>query len=552
MAKPLLIAVDDEPDVLRAVERDLRRQYGADYRVLGAGSGEDALAALPELKRRNETVALFLVDQRMPGMSGIELLAAAAEFFPRAKRVLLTAYADTEVAIQGINTIRLDHYLLKPWDPPELHLYPLLSDLLDDWLSDYRPPFEGIRIVGHRWSTAAYELKDFLGRNHVPYEWQDVEASEDARRLVEQLGGADLTLPLVLFPDGTHLSSPTTRDVAENVGLRFRAEAPFYDLVIVGAGPAGLAAGVYAASEGLKTVILELRAPGGQAGSSNRIENYLGFPTGISGAELTRRATTQARRFGVEILTPQEVVSLRLDGPLRYAQLADGTEVGGRALLIATGVSYRRLDVPGIDALLGLGVYYGATVRDAMSHSDQDIFIVGGANSAGQAAVGAARVARTVTMLVRAASLADTMSSYLIEQIAQTPNISILFQTTVEAVHGESRLEAITLANTVTGAREKTPAGALFVFIGAAPRTGWLEGVVARDAHDFVYSGADVLALPKRGGWPLSRPPFGLETSVPGVFVAGDVRHGAARHVATSVGEGSATTNMIHSYLETV
>ena len=552
MPNPILMTVDDEPEVLRAVERDLRRQYGADYRVLRAASGEEALATLPELKRRNETVALFLVDQRMPGMTGIEFLNTAADFFPRAKRVLLTAYADTEVAIQGINTTRIDYYLLKPWDPPELRLYPQLDDLLDDWLAGYRPPFEGIRIVGHRWSTAAFELKDFLGRNQVPYQWLDVVGSEEARQLLAQTGLTDQPLPLVFFSDGTHLAAPATRDVADKVGLHTRAEAPFYDVVIVGAGPAGLAAGVYAASEGLRTVILEQRAPGGQAGASNRIENYLGFPSGISGAELARRAATQARRFGAEILTPQEAVGLRVGGPLKYVRLTDGSEVGCRALIIATGVSYRRLDVPGIDPLVGSGVYYGATVLDAVAHTGQDVFVVGGANSAGQAAVGAARTARTVTMLVRAASLSDTMSSYLIEQLAQTPNVTILFQTTVQAVSGSPTLESITVANSATGATETVPAGALFVFIGASPHTSWLEGVIERDQFGFVFSGSDVLALPKHGGWPLDRPPYSAETNVPGVFAAGDVRHGASRHVATSVGEGSATIPLVWSYLESV
>ena len=552
MPLPILMTVDDEPEVLLAVERDLRRQYGADYRVLRAGSGEEALAALSDLKRRNDTVALFLVDQRMPGIGGIDFLAAAVDFFPRAKRVLLTAYADTEVAIQGINKTKIDYYLIKPWDPPEVHLYPLLNDLLDDWIAGYRPPFEGIRIIGHRWSTAAFELKDFLGRNQVPYQWLDLESGEDAKQLLEQIGAASDPLPVVLFPEGPHLSAPSAREVAERCGLRTRAEAPFYDVVIVGAGPAGLAAGVYAASEGLRTVILELQAPGGQAGASNRIENYLGFPSGISGAELARRATTQARRFGAEILTPQEATRLRIDGPLRYAVLADGSEVGCRAMLIATGVSYRRLEVPGIEPLVGAGVYYGATVLEAMTHSGQDIFVVGGANSAGQAAVAAARVAKSVTMLVRGESLADTMSTYLIQQIDEMPSINVRVKTSVAAVHGDPTLEALTLSNADTGKTEKVPAGALFVFIGAAPRTDWLDGVVARDQYGFVYAGADLLTLPRRGGWPLERMPYTTETNVPGVFVAGDVRRGATRRVATGVGEGAGTIPFIHQYLATV
>jgi thioredoxin reductase (NADPH) len=552
MADPILMTIDDEPEVLRAVERDLRRQYGADYRVLRAESGEAALAALPELKRRNETVALFLSDQRMPGMSGIEFLAAAMEFFPRAKRVLLTAYADTEVAIQAINSTKIDYYLMKPWDPPEVRLYPVLNDLLDDWLAGYRPPFEGIRVLGHRWSAAAFEIKDFLARNQVPYQWLDAETNEEARQLLTQIGAAEAPLPLVLLPDGTYLAAPSIRAVAEKVGLRTRAEAPFYDVAIVGGGPAGLAASVYAASEGLRTVIIELQAPGGQAGTSNRIENYLGFPSGISGAELARRATTQARRFGAEIITPQEVTALRIDGPYRYAVLGDGSEVSCHALLIATGVSYRRLNVPGIDALVGLGVYYGGTVVEAMAHSGQDVFVVGGANSAGQAAVATARYARSVTMLVRGESLADTMSRYLIDQIETTPHITVRVRTSVQAVHGTQELEAITLADSSTGRTETVPAGAMFIFIGAEPRTQWLEGVVARDPYGFVYSGPDVLAQPRQAGWPLERQPFYLETSVPGVFVAGDVRHGATRRVATGVGEGAGAIPFVHQYLATV
>jgi thioredoxin reductase (NADPH) len=551
MPNPVLMTVDDEPAVLLAVQRDLRRHFGMDYRVIRADSGEAALEAARELKRRNEEVALFLVDQRMPGMTGIEVLAGAAEYFPRAKRVLLTAYADTDVAIEAINTTRIDYYLMKPWDPPEVRLYPVLTDLLEDWLAGYRPPFEGIRMVGHRWSSAAFELKAFLARNQVPYLWLDVEADEEAKRLLEVTCADSPQLPVFLFPDGSYLAAPSVRELAEKAGLRTRAAAPFYDLVIAGAGPAGLAAGVYAASEGLRTVIVEHHAPGGQAGTSNRIENYLGFPSGISGAELARRAATQASRFGAEILTPQEVVRLRVQGPYRYVTLADGTELGCHALLIATGVSYRRLNVPGIDDLVGLGVYYGATVLEAMAHTGQDVFVVGGANSAGQAAVAAARHARSVAMLVRGESLADTMSSYLIEQIEATPNIAVRLRTSVQAVHGNPTLESLT----ITGPEAKTetvPAGALFIFIGAEPRTGWLEGVVARDRYGFVYSGADVLAQPRRAGWPLDRPPFYLETSVPGVFVAGDVRYGATRRVATGVGEGAGAIPFVHQYLATV
>ena len=552
VANPVLMAVDDELDVLRAVERDLRRQFGAEYRVIRASSGEAAMEALPELKRRNESVALFLVDQRMPGMTGIEFLAAASEHFPRAKRVLLTAYADTEVAIRAINSTKIDYYLLKPWEPPEMRLYPVLEDLLEDWLADYRPPFEGIRVVGHAWSSASFATKDFLARNHVPYQWLNVEVSDEAKGLVEAVGEGE-PLPLVVFADGSHLAAPTMLQLAEKVGLRTHADAPFHDLVIVGAGPAGLAAAVYAASEGLRTLIVEHQAPGGQAGTSNRIENYLGFPSGIAGAELSRRAVTQARRFGAEILTPQEAVGLRVDGPFRYVVLSDGTELGCHTMLIATGVSYRKLSVPGIDPLIGLGVYYGATVQEAMAHAGQDVYVVGGANSAGQAAVAAARYARRVTMLVRGPSLSDTMSKYLIDQIEGTPNITVRTGATVRGVRGERMLEAIAVATVGSeGDAEEVPAGALFIFIGAEPRTNWLDQAVARDRHGFVYTGTDVLEQPKRAGWPLERTPYFLETSVPGVFAAGDVRHGATRRVATGVGEGSGAVPYIHQYLATV
>jgi thioredoxin reductase (NADPH) len=543
---PVLITVDDEPQVLRAIDRDLRRQYGEDYRILRAESGEAALEALSELKKRNETVALFLVDQRMPGMSGIDFLARATEFFPRAKRVLLTAYADTEVAIKAINSTRIDYYLIKPWEPPEERLYPVLSDLLEDWRADYRPPFDGIRVLGHRWSNEAFAIKDFLARNRVPYQWLDVESGEEAQRLRAQIGAAEEPLPLVLFGDGTHLAAPSIRDLADRAGLRTRAAAPFYDLAIAGAGPAGLAAAVYAASEGLRTVILELQAPGGQAGASSRIENYLGFPSGITGTDLARRAADQARRFGAEILTPAEVVGLRAPGPARYAVLADGSEVGCHAVLIATGVSYRRLDVPGIDALVGLGVYYGATVTEAMAHSDKDVYIVGGANSAGQAALFLAASGSAVTLAVRGPDLAARMPQYLVDRILADPRIDVRVATEVTMLEGHIALERITLTHRPTGNEESRACRGLFCFIGAEPATAWLTRV-ALDRGGFIRTDAQLTADDLGVTWSgLGRSPLPFETNIPAVFAAGDVRSGSIKRVAAAVGEGASAVSSVH------
>jgi thioredoxin reductase (NADPH) len=551
-AKPILFTVDDDPEVLRAVERDLRRQYGERFRVLRANSGASALAALETLKLRNAAVALLLVDQRMPHMTGVELLEKSLPLFPDAKTVLLTAYADTDAAIRAINTARIEHYLLKPWDPPEQSLYPVLDDLLADWLAGYRPPFEGVRVVGHRWSPKSFEIRDFLARHQVPYRWLDVEEDDEACKLVAAAAAgaaASPTLPLVVFADGSHLAAPERADLAARVGLRTRAEKPFYDLMIVGGGPSGLAAAVYGASEGLRTLMVEGEAPGGQAGTSSRIENYLGFPSGLSGADLTRRAVAQAARFGVEILTPQEARGLRLEDAYRIVTLADGREVACHALLIATGVSYRKLGVPGADRLTGAGVYYGAAMTEALACRGEDVYLVGGANSAGQAALHFARYARRVVMLVRGSSLSRSMSRYLIDQIGETGNIEVRFGAEVAEVHGGDSLEELTIRN--GSGRERAPARSLFIFIGAAPRTGWLEGVVARDEHGFLLAGPD---LPRDDGrrvrgWPLDREPFLLETSVPGVFVAGDVRHGSIKRVASGVGEGSIAVSFVHRYL---
>ena len=555
--KPVVLAVDDDEPVLRAVERDLRKRYGQNYRVLSATSGRAALDLLQRIEQRNEPVALFLVDHRMPHMSGIEFLAQTLERHPDSKRVLLTAYADTDAAIRAINEIKLHHYLVKPWDPPEENLYPVVDDLLDDWQHNYKPHFAGVRVVGSRWSPKSYDLREFLARNRIPYKWVDVEASgQDSKDkpLLEALSADDLDhLPVVLFADGARLVEPQHEKVAERVGLRMRAETEFYDLVITGAGPAGLAAAVYGASEGLKTLVIEREAPGGQAGLSSRIENYLGFPNGISGADLTNRAVAQARRFEVEMLAPQQVESLRVDDPYRFIKLSNGSEISCHALVIATGLQWRKLDIPGMDRLQGAGVYYGAGIVEARSCKDEDVYIVGGANSAGQAAVHFAQFARKVVMLVRGSSLAATMSRYLIDRIENTPNISVETGTSVVEVHGENRLEAITIKCHGTGQLTREPATSLFIFIGAEPRTNWLEEIVECDERGFILTGPDLVRDGKRPkGWTLDRDPGLLETSVPGVFAVGDVRHGSVKRVASGVGEGSIAIQFVHSYLSKV
>ena len=555
--KPAILAVDDEPAVLAAVARDLRREYGAAYRVLRADSGAAALDALRELRLREEPVALLVVDQRMPGMTGVDLLREAIGLHPDAKRVLLTAYADTEAAIRAINEVRLDHYLMKPWDPPEERLFPVLTDLLDDWRAGFRPPFDGLRVVGHRWSAEGHRLRDFLTRNLVPFRWLDVESDAEAAQLVALVDEPAPPLPLVVFPDGTHLASPSNADLAARIGLRTRAVGAVYDLVIVGAGPAGLASAVYGASEGLRTLIVERQAPGGQAGMSARIENYLGFPVGLSGADLARRAVAQAARFGAEILTPREARALRVENGYKVIELDDGSTVAAQALLIATGVSYRMLDLPGADRLLGLGVYYGAAVGEALDAAGRDVFVIGGGNSAGQAAIYLARFARSVTMLVRGSSLAATTSQYLVDRIAGTPNIAVRTRTEVSALHGERALERITLRDQGTGQDETHDAHAIFVFIGALPRTEWLGDLVERDGAGYILTGPDLKRAEHRdaagdhrpAGWDVSRPPFWLETSVPGVFAAGDVRHRSVKRVASAVGEGAMAVQFVHQHL---
>jgi len=556
MAKPILLSVDDDADVLRAIERDLRSNYGADYRVIGSGSPEGALDLLKQLRLRNDSVALLLADQRMPHMDGVGFLQEATRIYPEAKRALLTAYADTNAAISAINQASIHYFFLKPWDPPAEHLYPQLDDLLEDWQASHRPAYQGIRVLGTRWSPRSYELRDFLARNHVPYQWIDVELSAsdpETKRLLESLGPDAASLPVVLFPDGAKLLESTPVEVAQKVGLRTRAQTSFYDLAIVGGGPAGLAAAVYGASEGLHTVIVEREAPGGQAGMSSRIENYLGFPTGLSGADLARRAVVQAQRFGVEILAPQEAAGIRTEGPYRIIKLADGSEISCHALMIATGVQWRRLEAPGIDRLQGAGVYYGGGATEAISCKGETVYVVGGANSAGQAAMNFARYADRVVILVRGSSLSSTMSQYLIDQIKETPNIQLWAHASVVEVHGETHLEEVSVLCSDTDKVERVPANAMFIFIGALPRTDWLAGVVERDERGFLLTGSDLVRDGQRPkSWTLERDPFLLETNVPGIFAVGDVRHGSIKRVASGVGEGSVAVQFIHQYLSKV
>ena len=547
MARPILLAVDDDVNVLEAVVQDLRRQYGAVYRVMRAASGQAALDTLAQLKVRQDPVALILSDQRMPGMTGVEFLERSRTDYPESKRVLLTAYADTEAAIQAINSARIHYYLNKPWDPPEEKLYPVLTDLLQDWNAGYQPAFEGLRIIGHRWSQKDHKVRSFLSSNHVPYRWMDGASSEDAQKLLKERELDGNRLPVVIFADGSLLVDPETEDLAARIGLSIQATQDFYDIVVVGAGPAGLAAAVYGASEGLRTLVIEPVAPGGQAGSSSKIENYLGFPAGVSGADLGRRAHIQASRFGAEFLS-QRATGLRIDGQYRFVQLGDGREVTSHVVLLSLGVNYRKLDVNGAEKLGGRGIYYGAALVEAVSCKDEDVWIVGGANSAGQAALHFARYARKVTMLVRGPGLAATMSKYLIDEIARTSNIVLEANTQVVEAFGEEHLEALTLKGPM--GEQKVAASSLFVFIGAAPGTAWLPPAILRDEHVFVLAGPDLRADGKLPGiWGEKREPFLLESSVPGVFVAGDVRHGSIKRVASAVGEGSIAVQFAHQYL---
>jgi thioredoxin reductase (NADPH) len=553
MTKPIILAVDDEPQVLNAVERDLRRHYRGDYRIVKATSGAEALEAVREFKRRNAPVALFLADQRMPVMSGTEFLAEACKLYPETRKVLLTAYADTAAAIQSINTIGLDYYLMKPWDPPEQTLYPVLDDLLSDWLANVPLPYDGIRVAGTLWSPSCHRVKDFLARNRIPYQWLDIEKDESAKELVEAANPGGRRLPVVLLPDGDVLVEPDNRTLAIKCGLQTQATQPFYDVIIVGAGPAGLGAAVYGASEGLRTLMIDKEATGGQAGTSSRIENYLGFPKGLSGADLARRATAQAQRLGAEILTAQEVTGVRVEDAYRLVTLGDGTELACRALVLATGVTVRKLQVPGIEALTGAGIYYGAALTEAAYYRGEHVFVVGGANSAGQGAMFFSQYASKVTMLVRGSSLTKSMSQYLIDQIEATENIEVLVRTEAAEAIGKDRLEAITIAHRETGVTETVPAAALFLFIGAVPHSELVAGVVERNSVGFILTGPDLMQNGHRPrNWTLKRDPYPLETSVPGIFAAGDVRQGAVRRVASAVGQGAIAISLVHQYLQTV
>lgn len=541
---PVILVVDDEPTVLAAVGRDLRDAFGERYRIVRAGSGEEALEALGELVRRGEQVALLMADQRMPGVSGTDYLVRARELVPTAKRVLLTAYADTEAAIQAINEVDLDYYLLKPWDPPEEKLFPVVRDLVGAWEAGAALESGGVRLVGHRFSRATHELRDFLARNLVPARWLDVERDAEARQLLKVAGVADDRLPVALLEDGTVLERPTVLELAERLGVAGQPALEHYDLLIVGGGPAGLAAAVYGASEGLKTIMVERQGPGGQAGQSSRIENYLGFPAGLSGSELTQRATTQARRLGAELLTLQDTTGLRVEGAGRIVELSGGGHLSASTVLIASGVSYRQLSVPGFAELTGQGIYYGAALTDARECKDQHVVVIGGANSAGQAAVYLSQHARSVTMLVRGDSLAKSMSHYLIEQIEALDNVEVRTRSEAVAAEGDGRLRALNIRNP-DDSESVERVDACFVFIGARPLTDWLAGVIARDERGFILAGLDVSS----DGWPLQRDPFPLETSVPGVFVAGDVRARSIKRVASAVGEGSMAVSLVHQYL---
>jgi thioredoxin reductase (NADPH) len=564
---PVILAVDDDESVLGAIARDLHARFGDDYRIRRATSGEDALRILRELRLQGACVALIISDQRMLGITGIELLRQASALHPGARRVLLTAYADNEVAIRGINEVRLDHYLLKPWDPPEDQLYPVLADLLGDWQANHQPSETGVRIVGHAWSPESHELRDFLARNLVPYHWLDLETSAEAGRLLDAvIGGTTdgaataasagpaqsgaVRLPLVVFSDGSCLQQPDTAAVAVRLGLNTRAAARVYDLVVVGAGPAGLSAAMYGASEGLSTLLIERDAPGGQAGRSRRIENYLGFPVGLSGGDLARRAVAQARRFGAEILSPIAVTRLHTRDGYHTVELSDGQCVSARALLIAAGVTYRTLDVPGADTLSGRGIYYGAALSERAAVEGQDVFVLGGGNAAAQAALFLAGFARSVTLIVRGSTLRAAMSQYLIAQIEHTPNIRTSFDTVLTAVHGRTRIESINLRNVRTGSEVEQAATALFIFIGASARTEWLDGILARDPDGYILSGVHLPRVGERPrGWTLRREPLPLETSVPGIFAAGDVRHRAPKGVAAAVGEGTMAVQLIRQFL---
>ena len=551
MPKPVIFTIDDDPSVLNTVAHDLRAQYGQEYRILPIDSGRTALDYLRKLQQRDETVALFLVDQRMPEMSGVEFLAEAIQAYPQAKRVLLTAYADTQAAIDSINEVGLDYYLMKPWHPPEERLYPILDDLLQDWKVHIRLPYEGIRVAGTLWSLPSHQAKDFLTRHQIPYQWLDIEKDSRARQLVEGISSEAVKLPVIFFPDGTTLLQPDLKELAEKVGLQTQAALPFYDILVVGSGPAGLAAAVYAGSEGYRCLVVERAAPGGQAGSSPKIENYLGFPTGISGDDLARRAVSQAKRFGVEILSAQEAKRVLVREAYRIIQFTDGTEISCHALLIATGASFHMLRMPGAAELTGAGIYYGAAYTEAMNYKDQEVFVVGGANSAAQGAIYLSRFARRVRVLIRGPRA--TASKYLVDALEQNPKIELMYNTDLVEVHGTNTLEQIIVRNTTTNELQTLDASAMFVFIGVLPQSQLVADLVKRDDKGYIFTGADLIEDHKPPqGWGLDRDPFLLETSVPGIFAAGDVRAGTSHRVASAVGEGAIAFALMKEYLKSL
>src|SRR3990172_4149613 len=551
MAKPVIFSIDDDPSVLNSVERDLRTRYGQDYRVLSIDQGRAALDYLKKMQQRNETVALFLVDHRMPEMNGVEFLEEAIKMYPQAKRVLLTAYADTQAAIDSINEVGLDYYLMKPWHPPEERLYPVLDELLEDWKIHVRLPYEGIRVAGTLWSLTSHQVKDFLTRHQIPYQWLDIEKDSNARQLVEGISSEVTKLPVIFFPDGKVLIDPDLKELAEKVGLQIHAALPFYDLIVIGSGPAGLAASVYAGSEGLRCLVIEKAAPGGQAGSSPKIENYLGFPTGISGDDLTRRAVSQAKRFGVEILSAQEAKRVLVKDEYRIIQLADETEISCHAVLVATGASFHTLKMPGAEALTGASIYYGAAYTEAMHYMDKDVFVVGGANSAAQGAIYLSQFARKVTVLIRGPE--PTASKYLVEAMNENKKLEILVNTDLLEVKGSNTLEQIVLKNTKSGESKTLDASALFVFIGVQPQSKIVSDLVMCSGKGYIFTGPDLM-VDKRPpqGWTLERDPSLFQTSVPGIFAAGDVRYGTSHRVASAVGEGAIAHAMIKEYLKTL
>lgn len=550
MNKPIIFLLDDDPAVLKAVARDIKAEFRKDYRILATESASEGLSYLVELKNKGEEVALFISDQRMPEMLGVDFLEQAKTIFPTARRVLLTAYSDTDAAIKAINDVQLDYYLMKPWDPPEEKLFPVIKDQLEEWESNYRPAFLGIKIIGYQWSPESHLIKDFLSGNLIPYLWMDIETSEEGRQLFEINKLSDQDLPVVFFEDGSYLRRPSLPEIGNKTGMSTTAKHKMYDVVIVGAGPAGLASAVYGGSEGLNTLLIEKRAPGGQAGTSSRIENYLGFPNGVSGADLSRRAITQATRFGIEFLTPQSVTGIKIQDGYKILELSDGSTVNAKSIIITTGVDYRKHPAKGIEDFTGAGIYYGAATTEAHACTNEDVYIVGGGNSAGQAAMYLSKFAKRVFIVIRKPDLTSSMSSYLIHQLSVTPNVEVLGNCEITEVYGDERLKEIDVKNILSNTTKKVNAGALFIFIGAKPITDWLQMDLLKDDKGFLETGNSLTKYKNfKKIWKLNREPFLLETCVPGIFAAGDVRAGAMNRVASAVGEGSMAIKFVHEYL---